>query len=108
MSALDVLADKRRWITWRSEDRNGKATKIPYSSHGGRAKADDPATWGTRADAEWMARLIVDRTGGGIGLMLGDLGDGTALCGVDLDACLSEDGIIAPWASAILNAIPTY
>jgi hypothetical protein len=29
MTALDRLADMPRWVAWRTEDRNGKATKNP-------------------------------------------------------------------------------
>jgi hypothetical protein len=109
MTVLDLLADKRRWIAWRSETRNGKATKIPYSPHGGKAKADDPSTWGTRAEAESMARLLTKGTGGGIGIQLGDLGHGNLLLGgIDLDSCIADGGAVVPWAAAILSALPTY
>jgi hypothetical protein len=108
MTALDTLAALPRWIAWRSEVRNGKATKVPYAPQGGKAKADDPSTWGTRAEAEAHAARIVNGSGGGVGIQLGDLGGDTFLAGIDLDSCLDEDGALAPWAAAILNAVPTY
>ena len=52
MTTLDDLAGEPRWVAWRNEPRAGspeKVTKVPYSPRGRKAKADDPATWGTRA-----------------------------------------------------------
>lgn len=87
-----------RFIVWRKEARNGKPCKTPYSplSMGRKAKMDDPATWGTLAQAQ-----AAFDTGGytGIGVVLGDLGDGTWLVGLDLDACLSPETVqLADWA----------
>jgi hypothetical protein len=82
---LASLAPLPRWVPWREETRTGKdgepvSTKPPYSARGrGMAKVDNPATWGTRAQAETRARTL--RNGsrkGGIGLMLGELGDTSA------------------------------
>jgi hypothetical protein len=107
MTALDAFAEMPRWVAWRNEVRKGKATKVPYSPHGGKAKTDDPSTWGSRAEAEGTAKQIANGSGG-IGIQLGDLGDGNFLAGVDLDSCIADDGTIAPWAAAILKAVPTY
>ena len=93
--ALAALAVRARWVTWRNELRNGKPTKVPYSPRNDRkAKADDPATWGTRAEAEATVPRLVNGTGGGIGLQLGVLGDGRAIGGIDLDTCRAADGTL--------------
>jgi putative DNA primase/helicase len=105
---LDSLADEPRWVAWRSEERGGRLTKIPYSPGGGKAKADDPSTWGTRAEAEAGAQRLVNGLGGGIGIELGDLGFDIYLGGLDLDSCIAADGTLAPWAAAILDAVPSY
>jgi predicted P-loop ATPase len=98
-----------RWVTWRSELRNGKLTKVPYTpATGTRAKADDPSTWGTRLEAERAVPRIVNGMGGGIGLQLGELGDGLSLGGVDLDTCRGADGEIAPWAAEVLEHLRSY
>jgi len=47
MMPLDLFTDDPRWAAWRTELRGDKATKVPYSPNGGKAKADDPSTWGT-------------------------------------------------------------
>jgi hypothetical protein len=108
MSAFDSLADEPRWVAWRSELRGGKPTKIPYAPRGGKAKADDPSTWGSRAAAEACAARIVNDSGGGIGIMLGDLGGDTHLAGIDLDSSLDADGLIKPWAAEILTVAGSY
>lgn len=100
-------ADDLRYVAWRTEMRGDKPTKVPYGAGRRRAKADDPATWLTREEAEKTARRIVNGQGGGIGIMLGDLGADLYLAGLDLDSC-NEDGVLAPWAAAILDVIDTY
>jgi hypothetical protein len=106
-STLDHLAQSRRWVAWRNELRGEKPTKIPYAPGGRRAKADDPATWGTRSEAEARARRIVNGQGGGVGIELGDIGADQYLAGIDLDSCMSN-GTIAPWAAAILELLDSY
>jgi putative DNA primase/helicase len=109
MTPFDALADEPRWVAWRIEMRGGKAAKVPYAPKGGRAKAGDPSTWGTRAEAEATARVIVNgHHSGGIGIELGDLGRDMYLAGLDLDSCIGEDGTLAGWAQAILDAVPSY
>jgi hypothetical protein len=108
MTALQALADQPRWVAWRNEVRGGKLAKIPYAPDGGKAKADDPSTWGMRSAAESRAKKVVNGRGGGIGIQLGDLGADIHLGGIDLDSCISDDGALASWAGEILSAIPTY
>jgi primase-polymerase (primpol)-like protein len=98
-----------RWIAWRNEPRGkeGKPTKVPYGRGGRPAKADDEATWLVRAEAENLARRIVNGVGGGVGYELGDVGNDLFIAGIDLDSCL-KDGVLAPWAAAILDLDATY
>ena len=116
-SPLDRFADDARWIAWRNEVRAGakpgdKATKIPYSAHGGRAKADDPSTWSDKKSAERLAKRLVNGQGSGLGIELGDLGSDLYLGGADVDTCLRalEQGgaELADWAKPILGALKTY
>jgi hypothetical protein len=85
MTALDALAGEQRWVAWRNELRGSDQTKVPYSSAGKKAKANDPSTWSIRVAAEARAAKVVNGQGGGIGLQLGDLGGGSHLGGIDLD-----------------------
>jgi primase-polymerase (primpol)-like protein len=107
--ALTALAGHVRWVTWRNELRKDKATKVPYSPlNGHKAKADDPTTWGTRAEAEAAVPRLVNGAGGGIGLQLGTLGDGRAIGGIDLDTCRAADGTLEPWAAEVVSRIGSY
>src|ERR1051326_7396724 len=102
MSALNNHADERRWIAWRNELRGEQLTKVPYAPDGRKAKADDPNTWGSRAQAADRARQIINGKGGGVGIELGDLGTDLHLAGLDLDSCILKDGAVASWAAGIV------
>jgi phage/plasmid-associated DNA primase len=106
--ALNALVQEPRWVAWRNELRGGKITKVPYGPDGKKAKADDPTTWGSCAEAEATARKLVNGLGGRIGIELGDLGGDIHLAGIDLDGCLSEDGKLAAWAEVILDLVGSY
>ncbi len=109
---LASLALAPRWVSWQTEERApGEApTKLPYNPKGkGKAAANRPATWGTRAQAETRAATLPKPHGaGGIGLMLGDMGDGCAIGGIDLDSCRDDAGVIADWATAIIDRFGAY
>lgn len=101
---LTRLAPLMRWVLWRNEQRNGRATKIPKQITGKEASSTDPQTWATRAACE-AAR---ERIGAdGVGIILGDLGNGYTLAGIDLDSCITA-GTTAPWAQEVLNQFGTY
>jgi predicted P-loop ATPase len=107
---LETLASMHRWVAWQTEDRpDGKPTKMPYSpGNSGKARANDPRTWGTLAEAAKRAdKLPCPYKMGGVGVELGDLGNGLAIGGVDLDTCLSE-GTLAPWAGEVVERFGSY
>jgi hypothetical protein len=105
--ALDQHAKEPRWVAWRNERRGYKLTKVPYCAPDKKAKADDPATWLCRAEAERVAAKIVNGLGGGVGYELGDLGNDLYIGGIDLDSCLNN-GEATDWAAAIMASAPTY
>jgi hypothetical protein len=111
MSALEPFRLEPRWVAWVSEtppDRN-EPTKVPYGAGGGKAMANKSTTWITRSQAEKLAQVKVNGAGGGIGIELGDLGNGFYLCGADLDSCIAQaSGLVAAWADAILELLETY
>ena len=93
-----------QWVCWRWEQRGDKWTKPPFQPSGVHAASTDSATWSTFEEAV----TAYQRGGyGGVGLMLGELGDGTALGGIDLDKVLQGD-VLAPWAVEILAHLTTY
>jgi hypothetical protein len=108
MTALDAFAGEPRWVAWRPELRDGKLTKVPFTDPKRKAQADNPKTWRIRQDAEASAQKIVNGAGGGVGIMLGDLGDGTMLIGVDLDTCRNATGKLEPWASEVVKRFGSY
>jgi predicted P-loop ATPase len=107
---LETLATKRRWVAWQTEDRpDGKPTKVPYSpNNSGKARADDRRTWGTLAEAAARAdKLPFPYNMGGVGVELGDLGNGLAIGGIDFDTCRDER-TLAPWASEVVERFGSY
>jgi putative DNA primase/helicase len=115
---LEDLAEMPRWVAWREEERQradgtSVKTKIPYDPNSnGQAKIPtDPATWSTRAKAERRWRRLDDGRPGGVGIVLGDLGNGHTLMGVDLDSCVTSDGDefnVEPFANEILERFNSY
>jgi RecA-family ATPase len=98
------MKDLRQWLVWRSEERDGKPTKIPYSpTTGQRASSTTPETWAGYEEAVKAAR---ERGYGGIGFVFTPEDN---LCGVDLDDCLDpETGEIEPWAREVIEDLDSY
>ena len=98
------MRDLRQWVCWRSEERDGKKTKVPYSpSTGARARCDDPSTWDTLAGARKAAR---ERDYDGIGFVFTD---SDPFCGVDIDGCLDpETGEVQPWTMEVVEDLDSY
>lgn len=101
-SVFGELADARRWVAWRWENRNGKPTKPPIDpATGTYARNNDPTTWGTFEDALYCRD---ERGLDGVGIELGD-----GLGGIDLDGCREpETGALAPWAGRIVDSFRSY
>jgi primase-polymerase (primpol)-like protein len=58
------LRELPQWVVWRREERDGKATKVPYDAKTGqRASSTDPATWTTFDQAAGVAKLGADGVG---------------------------------------------
>ncbi|GJD41952.1 phage/plasmid primase, P4 family [Methylobacterium bullatum] len=101
------LADSRRWVSWLTQDRNGKPTKVPYGVSGRPAKASDPTTWLTKQEAAAQAGKARGRQGG-VGVQLG-LHDQVLIGGIDLDSCRdATTGELLPWAAEIVRRFNSY
>jgi AAA domain len=97
------LRELPQWVVWRREERDGKATKVPYDAKTGqRASSTDPATWTTFDQAAGVAKLGAD----GVGFVF------TAddpFCGVDLDDCRDPaTGEVHPAAAGIVQELNSY
>ena len=69
------------------------------------ASSTNPESWGTIEDvlkAEYMFLNVV-----GIGIVLGNTINGN-LCGIDIDKCINEQGIVAPEALEIIKTLDSY
>ena len=103
--SLGNFCDRPMWVAWRNEERNGKATKVPYASPYRHARSNDATTWTDLDQAAATAQAI----GGELGIMLGnDCGDGTRLGGVDLDTCIDAAGTMTPWARQVIERLRSY
>ena len=90
-----------RWVCWRFEQRGGKATKVPYTPTGRRAKSNDPATWA--AFDECRAAHERGRFDG-IGFQL----DGSGIVGVDIDHARDAAGNWNTAAADITERLASY
>lgn len=90
-----------RWVCWRFEQRGGKATKVPYTPTGRRAKSNDPATWA--AFDECRAAHERGRFDG-IGFQL----DGSGIVGVDIDHAKDAAGNWNTAAADITERLASY
>lgn len=88
-----------QWVLWRTLERDGKPTKIPYGLDGNEAKSNDPATWAAFPS-------ILHQLGGydGPGFVLS-----AGFVGVDLDGCRDpETGAVADWAREVIERFDSY
>ena len=107
-AALVDFVTVPQWVAWRNEMRNGKITKVPYCSATRQAEADDASTWLPHDQAVLIADAVVNSSGGGIGIELGQCGEAW-IAGVDLDSCRDPvSGIVEAWASAVIDRLGSY
>jgi hypothetical protein len=115
LSAFSAYEGLPRWLAWREEIRGSKKarpTKVPYDpnltgAQFGNGSSTDPTSWGIRVEAERRAKELNDGRTTGIGITLGDFGDGTFLAGVDLDSSI-RGGVLDGWAAEILAVPQSY
>ena len=98
----------RQFVLWKSEERDGKLTKIPYNANlSGNASTTDPSTWSNFVTAK--GRYISHHQSqqfAGIGFVFSDDDQFT---GIDIDDCLDENKNPLKWAQPILDLfMPTY
>ena len=99
-----TMRELRQWVCWRSEERNGRPTKIPYSPlTGKKASSTDPDTWASYSEAVAAYR---ERGFDGIGFTFTR---DDPFCGLDLDHCLvPESGQLEAWAQEIVDELDSY
>ena len=106
LPALQELQQHPHWVLWRYEERDGKATKVPYSAiTRKRAAVDNPATWASYVKARAVLARFSDQYDG-LGFVFDS--DTIPLTGVDLDHCVNPDSSIDAWAQEILHQLAGY
>jgi hypothetical protein len=97
--ALAPLTAFDHWLLWRLELRKGIWTKPPYTTVGGRARNNDPATWTSYGSA--LAVVQNDGRFDGLGFALLN----TPFDVVDLDHCLDPaTSRVDEWARTWVDA----
>ena len=99
------LRDRRQWVNYRREVRDGKPTKVPYDPRTGRrAESDNPATWATFDEV--VGALELGGRYDGVGFVFSE---DDPYVGVDLDHCRDpETGAVEPWALGIVRRLDSY
>lgn len=87
----DELRDLNRWHCWALD----AGTKIPVQVNGRPAKSNDPNTW-----TDFYSALTASKHFTGIAFELGD-----PYCGIDLDNCLDDKGMLRSWALPIVSRL---
>lgn len=95
---LNSFADQKQWVGWKYIERNGKKQKVPYNNNGP-ASVNDSRTFITQEQA-----ILLNNTAG-TGIVLGELGNGFYLCGIDFDTCINEEGELAAWATPVIEKL---
>ncbi len=103
------LKERRQWVVWAYEKRDGKQTKVPYvarapldrasSGRKWRASSTDPSTWRSYEEASAIEGFD------GIGFVFSP---DDPLTGVDLDGCIDGAGNLDPAAKQIVDQLHTY
>jgi primase-polymerase (primpol)-like protein len=99
----EQLAERPQWVCWRTEEREGKPTKVPYTpGTERRASSTDLMTWRTFSEA-LDAYEAGEPPYDGIGFVFCSA---DPYVGIDLDDCRDpETGEISPWAQKIINSV---
>ncbi|PCK21868.1 DNA primase [Bacillus pumilus] len=95
------LKNAPQWILWRSEERDGKKTKVPYQIDGSMAQSSNKRTWSTFPT---ILKFYNNRDYDGIGFMFSK---DDPFIGIDIDHCV-EDGVLSPFAQEIVDSVGSY
>jgi len=87
MNPPEEMTKLKQWMSWEIED----GSKIPKQLNGQNAKTNNASTWTTSDKVKDLERKAFVIT------------SGDPYCGIDLDNCLDEKGMLFPWAVRILS-----
>jgi hypothetical protein len=97
------LRDIDQWVCWRYELKDGRWTKVPYTSFGQNASVADPGTWRPFRSAldTWTSDTRLD----GVGFVVTERDE---ITGIDIDDCRDDGGAIAPVAQDMVDLCASY
>jgi putative DNA primase/helicase len=94
------LIERPQWVTWRLEQRDGKATKVPHTVEGRRASTTDSATWASFEQVNAAAGFD------GIGYVFAK---DDPFVGFDFDDCREPDtGYLRGWTVGYVQLLDSY
>jgi putative DNA primase/helicase len=98
------LTEHNQWLCWRTEERDGKKTKLPIDPTSGEfASTTDPATW---AAFETARDRLQSGQEDGLGFVFTD---DDPIVGVDLDDCRDpETGQPEQWAKEVIETLDSF
>ena len=108
IATFDQFTELPRWVAWRNESAATAYNEGSVFAAWRAGKGRRSANLGHPLGSGSACPHLVNGEGGGIGIELGDLGDGTSLGGIDLDTCRREDGTFEPWAREIIERFASY
>ena len=97
------LKARPAWLMWRREEREpGKPTKVPYTAWDTAGSSTNPRTW-----CKFERAVSAYKRGGfdGIGIALTPA---SGYVGIDLDHCITAEGVMLPWAQEIIECLNSY
>lgn len=100
---LEELKPLKQWVCYQAvwDDKKQKYSKIPKNpATGYGAKANDPSTWATYADAVQAAEA---RQLSGVGFEFA-----SGYMGIDLDGVIDDSGQLSEFAAAIVRELDSY
>lgn len=96
------MKELRQWVCWKLElNPEGKLTKVPYNAKNGhRGSSTSSLTW---CSFELAVRKSEHYNGIGFVFTKND-----PFCGIDLDNCMTDSGVLDDGAKAIIDRLNTY
>jgi len=92
-----------QWVCYRIENREGKPTKIPYTTTGSMAKSDNPTTW---ASFDAVCKAFLNGNYNGVGFVFSEY---DPYIGIDFDKCVDDMGLVCDPAKRIyIDRIYSY
>src|SRR6266550_7362478 len=100
---LSELTAYPQFVVWKYVVEQGRLKKRPYHPRTNLpARTNDPSTW---TDVTVALKALATGRYNGIGFVFSEADPFT---GIDLDACVTKDGTIAPWAQEIITTLSSY